>query len=122
MGVQSVTNFIDMANSYTYATAYNNARISDGNQPAFQPAIIDHFKNHDNPLLYPDIDWIDYVMKDRALQSQHNISVSVVTRWHAISCQLVSSTKMVCSVLSTRILTPTSHTNVTTTVLTWTFL
>ena len=75
-GVQSVTNFIDMANSYTYATAYNNARISDGNQPAFQPAIIDHFKNHDNPLLYPDIDWIDYVMKDRALQSQHNISVS----------------------------------------------
>ena len=27
-GVQSVTNFIDMANSYTYATAYNNARIS----------------------------------------------------------------------------------------------
>ena len=75
-GVQSVTNFIDMANSYTYATAYNNARISDGNQPAFQPAIIDHFKNHDNPLLYPDIDWIDYVMKDHALQSQHNISVS----------------------------------------------
>ena len=75
-GIQSVTNFIDMANSYTYATAYNNARISDGNQPAFQPAIIDHFKNHDNPLLYPDIDWIDYVMKDRALQSQHNISVS----------------------------------------------
>lgn len=75
-GVQSVTSFIDMADSYTYATTFNRARETDGNKIRFQPEVVEHFRTHDNPLLYPDVDWVDYVMKDRALQSQHNISVT----------------------------------------------
>lgn len=75
-GIQTVTKFLDMANSYTYATTFNQARLSDGNSPRFSDEVIEHFRTHDQPLLYPDIDWIDYIMKDAALQSQHNISVS----------------------------------------------
>lgn len=65
-----------MADSYTYATTFNKARLSDGNAPRFSDEVVEHFRTHDQPLLYPDIDWIDYIMKDAALQSQHNVSVS----------------------------------------------
>ncbi len=75
-GVQTVTQFLDFADSYTYATTFNNARLSDGNKKRFSDDVIERFRTHDQPLLYPDIDWIDYIMKDAALQSQHNISVT----------------------------------------------
>lgn len=75
-GIQTVTNFLDLADSYTYATTFNKARLSDGNAPRFSDEVVEHFRTHDQPLLYPDIDWIDYIMKDAALQSQHNVSVS----------------------------------------------
>lgn len=75
-GVQTVTKFLEFADSYTYATTFNNARLSDGNKPRFSDEVIEHFRTHDQPILYPDMDWIDYIMKDMALQSQHNISVT----------------------------------------------
>ena len=75
-GIQTVTNFLEQADSYTYATTFNQARLSDGTDPRFSDEVIEHFRTHDQPILYPDVDWIDYVMKDMALQSQHNISVS----------------------------------------------
>lgn len=75
-GIQTVTDFVEFADAYTYATTFNNARISDGNNPRFAPEIVEHFQKHDSPILYPDIDWIDYTMKDAALQSQHNVSVT----------------------------------------------
>ena len=75
-GLQTVTNFIKFANSATYAITFNRARLTDGSNPRFSDEVIQHFRDHDQPLIYPDVDWIDYMMKDMALQSQHNISVS----------------------------------------------
>lgn len=75
-GLQTVTNFIKFADAATYAETFNRARITDGSNPRFSEEAIQHFRDHDMPLIYPDIDWIDYMMKDAALQSQHNISVS----------------------------------------------
>lgn len=75
-GIQTPTSFIEMADSYTYATTFNKAREMDGSPLRFQPDVVEHFRTHDNPLLYPDIDWVDYVMKDYALQNQHNVSIT----------------------------------------------
>ena len=75
-GLQKVTKFLDFADSYTYANVFNNARISDGNTPRFTEDVVNHFRNQDQPLLYPSIDWIDYIMKNSAMQSQYNISVN----------------------------------------------
>jgi len=75
-GVQTVTNFLDFADSYTYATVFNRARAQEGSNPRFSDEAIKHFKDGDMPLIYPNIDWIDYIMKDYALQNQHNITVS----------------------------------------------
>ena len=78
-GVQQVSNFIKMIDSYRYATLYNEAQRSDGtaeDQLRFSPEALEHFKNGDQPMLYPNVNWLDYVMKPMASQSQHNISVS----------------------------------------------
>lgn len=75
-GLQTVTRFLDMADSYTYATTFNRARISDGNLPRFSDEVVEHFRTQDQPLLYPSINWIDYAMNKVALQSQHNVSVT----------------------------------------------
>lgn len=75
-GIQQPTDFIDMVDSYTYATVFNTARASDGNQPRFSDRVVEHFRTGDQPVLYPSINWIDYIMKNSALQSQHNVSVT----------------------------------------------
>ena len=78
-GVQQVSNFIKMIDSYRYATLYNEAQRSDGmaeDQLRFSPEALQHFKDGDQPMLYPNVNWLDYVMKPMASQSQHNVSVS----------------------------------------------
>lgn len=78
-GIQKVESYPDFVDSYTWATLYNQAQLSDGtseNQLRFSQEAIDHFKKGDQPLLYPNTNWLDYVMKKSAPQSQHNVSVS----------------------------------------------
>lgn len=78
-GIQQVESYPDFVDSYTWATLYNQAQLSDGtseNQLRFSPEAIEHFKKGDQPLLYPNTNWLDYVMKKSAPQSQHNVSIS----------------------------------------------
>ena len=78
-GIQQITHFIESTDSYTYATAYNNAQLGDGVLPTnlkFKPEALRHFKDKDMPLVYPDTDWLNYIMKNSAWQSQHNVNVS----------------------------------------------
>lgn len=78
-GVQVPTRLLEFANSYQYATYYNEAQANDGVAPSayrFQPDVLDAFKNHTNPLLYPDTDWLDMLLKKSAFQSQHNVNIS----------------------------------------------
>ncbi len=78
-GVQTPTMFLDYVNSYEYALAYNQAQRGDGmaeNELRFSEEAIQHFKDGDLPLLYPDMDWVDYIMKPMAPQTQQNVSVT----------------------------------------------
>ncbi|MBE6281636.1 MAG: TonB-dependent receptor [Bacteroides sp.] len=78
-GLQTITRFIETTNSYTYATAYNNAQLGDGVAEAnlkYSPEAIQHFKDRDMLMVYPDTNWMDYIMKDAAWQQQYNMSVS----------------------------------------------
>lgn len=77
-GIQQVAEFLDMVDSYTWASLYNNAQLSDGSsesQVRFSPEALGHFLNGDQPLLYPNVDWLGYVMKKSAPQQQYNVSV-----------------------------------------------
>jgi len=78
-GVQQPTKIVNFADSYTYATTYNNAQRSDGvdpNQLTFTDEAIGHYLKKDQPVLYPSIDWMDYILEKYALQNQFNINVS----------------------------------------------
>ena len=70
---------LNFANSYQYASFYNEAQINDGVDPSkvmFQPEVIEAFRTHSDPILYPDMDWLNYLLKDEAVQSQHNVNIS----------------------------------------------
>lgn len=69
----------EFANSYEYATAYNNAQLHDGvseDQLAFSPEIVEKFRTNSDPLVYPSTDWTDMLIKNSAMQTQHNFNIS----------------------------------------------
>ena len=76
VGIQQVANWVDLADAYTYATMYNEREINDGGEPVFDQYALDRFRLHDQPIVYPDIDWYDYMVKDAAVQTQHNLNIS----------------------------------------------
>lgn len=69
----------EFANSYEYATVYNQAQLVDGvpeQSLVFKPEIIEAFRTNSNPLAYPNTNWADMLIKDAALQTQHNFTIS----------------------------------------------
>lgn len=77
--LQLPTRIPEFANSYDYATTYNQAQIRDGVSPenvVFNSEMLDAFRTGSNPLVYSDTDWIGMLVKDKALQTQHNLSIS----------------------------------------------
>ncbi len=70
------TKLVEMANSYEYATFHNAMRANDGLEPMFSDEVLSMFKNHTDPIRFPDMDWTDYIMKNATIQSQHNMSIS----------------------------------------------
>ncbi|OKZ07346.1 MAG: SusC/RagA family TonB-linked outer membrane protein [Bacteroides oleiciplenus] len=75
-GVNVRTKELEFANSYQYASYYNMMMVNDGAAPTFSDDQLIAFRDHTNPLLYPDINWIDYCMNKAAFQSQHNVNIS----------------------------------------------
>lgn len=79
MSVVMPTNMIKLANAYEYATYYNQMKKNDGvtdESAFFSPTVLQKFKDHSDPIKYPDTDWIDYCFKDHAIQTQHNVNIS----------------------------------------------
>ena len=67
--------------SYTYATLYNEAQLSDNpslteSQLGFSSFVIDMFRTNEDPIMFPNVDWNDYLFKNLAWQTQHNLTLS----------------------------------------------
>ena len=41
-------------------------KVNDGGVATFSDEQLETFRNHSNPLMYPDINWIDYCMNKAA--------------------------------------------------------
>ena len=77
MSVIVPTDPIKLANAYEYASYYNMQKLNDGAATApFSDEILQKYKDHSDPLRFPDTDWIDYCFKDHAIQTQHNVNIS----------------------------------------------
>lgn len=72
------TNMLKLANAYEYATYYNQMLKNDASDTKvpFSAEILQKFKDHSDPIRFPDTDWINYCFKNVAFQSQHNVNIS----------------------------------------------
>ena len=94
--MQTISQFIDFTDSYTYGQMWNYTAITDAlpveqwpgtvkiadytpyadNGIRFTQDVMEHFRTGDMPTTFPNTDWIDYIMNDKAWQEQANVNVS----------------------------------------------
>ncbi len=77
-GVQSPVRVPEFADSYTYAKTYRDAEIMDGTDPAkttFSEEALKAFETNSDPILYPNTDWMDYMLKDYSTMSTTNFNI-----------------------------------------------
>ena len=94
--IQTISKFIDFADSHTYGKMYNYTQITDAlpmsQWPAspsiedytpyedygikFKQNVMEHFRLKDMPTTFPSMDWIKYIMNNSAWQEQANVNVN----------------------------------------------
>lgn len=70
------TKMVEQANSYDYAMFHNAMNRNDNTSELFSTDALQKFKDHSDPIRFPDTQWADYIMKDATLQTQHNLNIS----------------------------------------------
>ena len=74
-GMQTPTRLLHMADAVTFAEAYNNARAITGASPIFTEEQIQHYKDQDDPINYPDTDWFAAIIKPYSSQHKYGVSL-----------------------------------------------
>lgn len=78
VGVQQPVRLIQMADSYTYATLRNEMSRNDGIEEKdylFSPESIEKYKNNSEPIIYPNVNWMDYLFKKASYQYKSNLNI-----------------------------------------------
>lgn len=83
VGVQTPTRIVDIADSYTHAMMKNLKDQNDGvanENLVFTPYDLERFRLGDEPIMYPNTNWYDYLTKEFSMQTQHNLNISGGTK------------------------------------------
>lgn len=83
IGFQSYTMMPKLVNSYEWATLRNEGTYNELGANAtlpFDEIALEAYKNHTDPIVYPDVDWVDKLLRPFSLQQQYNINVSGGTK------------------------------------------
>ncbi len=75
-GIQVPTEFPEYVNSWEYAALLNESNANDDLPPAYSEEEIELFRNGSDPDNYPNSDFINTVLKKRAAQTGHNVTIS----------------------------------------------
>lgn len=75
-GIQQALKRPEPLTAYQYAYLYNEALMNSGRQPVYSQEDFDLFRNGSSPLLYPDVNWYDKVLKDNNPITKYNLGVS----------------------------------------------
>lgn len=75
-GFQSASNLIKPLNSFDFATLYNRGLTNVGQAPAYNDATLEGYKNHTNPYLYPDNNYLDRFLSKRAATQRYALTFS----------------------------------------------
>lgn len=76
----AVPMFPERMNAYDYTRLYNEALAYDSYikgdyQQFFTDEEIELYRNQTDPIFYPDVDWVDMMLKDFSIQHQHNMNI-----------------------------------------------
>lgn len=75
-GIQTFTRLPKMADGATYLTAVNEANTTRGKAPIYSADYIQKTINQTDPLLYPDVDWVNAVFRKTAPTRRAHFTVS----------------------------------------------
>jgi len=69
-GKQAATKLPEMiTNSVDYMNLYNQALVNQGSPKFFSDATINEYKNGTDPIIYPNTDWLDMIMRNATIQT-----------------------------------------------------
>lgn len=78
MGLQQPAIHLKYTDAFQYATLVNEGQANDGIGEAnrtFSPAEIEKYRTKSDPWFYPDMDWMDYLLRKVAPQHKHNLNI-----------------------------------------------
>ncbi|MDD5053123.1 MAG: TonB-dependent receptor [Sulfuricurvum sp.] len=78
--MQTYTTIPQTLDAFTSASLLNEANANVGKSPAFTDIELQKYKDHSDPVLYPDFNWRTFMVRKYFPQTQHNINISGGTK------------------------------------------
>lgn len=75
-GFSSPTALPEYLDSYNYATLYNEALANDGIDPLYSASALSAYQNGNNPLYYPNVDYINDYLRKSSVYRRANLNFS----------------------------------------------
>src|SRR5690606_33138438 len=75
-GMQEALKVPEPLSAYQYAYLYNEALANAGRLPAYSQEEFELFRNGNSPLLYPDVNWYDAVLRNNSPITKYNLGVN----------------------------------------------
>jgi TonB-linked SusC/RagA family outer membrane protein len=75
----------EFVDGMTYANLLNEARITRNQEPMYQPEELEIMRRGLDPDLYPNVDWMDMLLKDGAMSYRANLNLNgggSITRYY----------------------------------------
>lgn len=66
----------DFINGHEYASLVNEAQTNVGSNPVYKEEELQRFKDQSEPYFYPDVDWVNAILKKNTTQTINNLSVT----------------------------------------------
>lgn len=76
LGLQQPTRLLDMADAVLYTKSYNDQLAITGAAPKYNEDQIQHYVKGDEPILYPNTNWFNEIIKPFSQQHKYGISIN----------------------------------------------
>lgn len=73
-GIEQAARLPRFLNAYDYAVLYNEALANDGQPAKYSESDLNAYQNGTDPLLYPDVNWYNEVLRPAAPISNYNLN------------------------------------------------
>lgn len=76
VGIQSPTRILKSVDSYRFALAVNEKHTNDNLEGPFKDNVLNALRDNTHPIVLPNTDWADMLLKKQSVQTQHNVTLT----------------------------------------------